>query len=302
MLQNSKRLRSLRDRFADASVLVSLNAKESRMKYLVFVLSLVSVIAWAQQKDVVVAEVGSKKITLDEFNKKYSEIISVVGTSGGTAPTKAEFLEDLVRFELGLAEAAKKNIEKDPVLQDRMRQEMYKVLLEKELGQKAAKIQTTESEMKSWYSKNPSIRWSNILIEVKPSATAEQRAEAKKRAQEIFAEVKASKRPYEELVRLYSDDSMAKQIGGDVGFQSVITAPLLYDNVKQAKIGDVLGPVETVFGFFIIKVTGRATFEQANRAQIRQAVFNDKRRLLMDQYFSGLKKQIPNKSNPSLLK
>lgn len=272
------------------------------MKNLVFVLSFVSVLAWAQQKDVVVAEVGSKKITLEEFNKKYTEILNIVGTSGGTAPTKAEFLEDLVRFELGLAEANKKNIEKDPVLQDRMKQEMYKVLLEKELGQKAAKIQPSDAEMKQWYKNNPSIRWSNILIEVKANATQEQRAEARKRAQEIFAEVKASKRPFEELVRLYSDDTMAKQIGGDVGFQSVITAPMVYDEVKNAKVGSIVGPVETMFGFFIMKVTGRATYEQANRPQIRQAVFNEKRRQLMDQYFAGLKKQIPNKSNPSLLK
>ena len=80
------------------------------MKYLVFVLSFISVMAFAQQKDVVVAEIGQKKITLDEFNKKYNEILSIVGTSGGTAPTKQEFLEDLVRFELGLAEANKKNL------------------------------------------------------------------------------------------------------------------------------------------------------------------------------------------------
>lgn len=276
------------------------------MKYLLVIFSFICVAfmncAWAQQKAAVVAEVGSKKITLDEFNKKYNEILSVVGTSGGTAPTKAEFLEDLVRFELGLAEANKKNLEKDPVVQERIKQEMYKVLLEKELGQKAAKIQPTEAEMKSWYSNNPSIRWSNILIEVKSAATPEQRAEAKKRAQEIFAEVKSSKRPFEELVRLYSDDTMAKQIGGDVGFQSVITAPLVYNYVKRSKVGDLVGPIETVFGFFIMKVTGRATFEQANRPQIRQAVFNEKRKVLMDQYFAGLKKQIPTRSNPSLLK
>ena len=272
------------------------------MKYLVIAISFVSVLAFAQQKDSVVAEIGSKKITLDEFNKKYNEILNIVGTSGGTAPTKPEFLEDLVRFELGLVEASKKNLEKDPVYQERIKQEMYKVLLEKELGQKAAKIQPTDAEMKDWYSKNPSVRWSNILIEVKPTATPEQRAEAKKRAQEIFAEVKSSKRPFEELVRLYSDDTMAKQIGGDVGYQSIITAPLVYDYVRKAKVGDLVGPVDTIFGFFIMKVTGKATFDQANKPQIRQAVFNEKRRQLMDQYFAGLKKQIPTKSNPSLLK
>ncbi len=271
------------------------------MKYLVFVISFMSLVAWSQQ-NAVVAEIGSKKITLEEFNKKYNEIVSIVGQSGGTAPTKAQFLEDLVRYEVGLVEASKKNLEKDPIVQERLKQEMYKVLLEKEVGPKAAKIQTTDAEMKAWYAKNPSIRWSSILIEVKPNATPEQRAEAKKRAQEIFAEVKASKRPFEELVRLYSDDTMAKQFGGDAGWQSVVTAPLIYDNVKNAKVGELLGPIETLFGYTIMKVTGRATYEQASRPDIRQAVFNEKRRQLMDQYFAGLKKQIPVKSNPGLLK
>jgi parvulin-like peptidyl-prolyl isomerase len=271
------------------------------MKYLVFITSFISILAFAQ-KNPVVAEVGSRKITLSEFNKKYAEIISIVGNSGGTAPTKAEFLEDLVRFELGLVEAGKKNVDKDPVYQDRIKQELYKVLLEKELGPKASKIQPTAAEMKAWYSKNPSIRWSNILIEVKPTATPQQRAEARKRAKEIFAEVKSSKRPFEDLVRLYSDDTMAKQMGGDVGYQSIVTAPLVYDEVRNAKVGALVGPVETAFGFFIMKVTGRATYDQANKSQVQQAVFNEKRRQLMDQYFAGLKKQIPNKSNPSLLK
>lgn len=255
------------------------------------------------QQSAVVAEVNGKKITMDDFNKKYKEILDVVGTTGGPAPTKNEFLEDLVRFELGLAEANKKNMEKDPLVIERHKQEMYKVLLERELGQKAQKIQVSEAEMKAWYAKNPSVRWSNILIEVKPGATAEQKAEAKKRASEILAEVKGSKRPYEELVRLYSDDTLSKQFGGDSGWQSPVTVmPQVYESAKRAKVGEIIGPVETLYGFHIMKVTGKATFEQANRVQIRQSVFNDKRRDLLDDYFAKLKKQYPVKTNPSILK
>src|SRR5690242_11574479 len=120
--------------------------QEIGMKYLVFVLSFIAAMAFAQQKDVVVAEIGQKKIMLDDFNKKYNEILNIVGTSGGTAPTKQEFLEDLVRFELGLAEANKKNLEKDPLVQERLKQEMYKVLLEREIGPKAAKIAPSDAD------------------------------------------------------------------------------------------------------------------------------------------------------------
>lgn len=258
-------------------------------------------IGWAQQT--VVAEVAGKKITLDEFNKKYKEVLDVVAVNGGPSPTKSEFLEDMVRYELGLAEADKKNLSKDPVVIERARQEMYKVLLERELGAKVQAIKVSDAEMKEWYSKNPSVRWSNILIEVKPGATSEQRAEAKKRASEIYSEVKSSKRPFEDLVRLYSDDTLSKQFGGDSGWQSSVTVmPQVYEPARRAKVGEIIGPIETLFGFNILKVTGKATFEQANRIQIRQAVFNQKRADELNKYFANLKSKYPVKTNPGALK
>lgn len=272
------------------------------MKLFVLVLFAVVQLSYAQSSGVV-ADVGGKKITSDEFNKKYREVIETVSMSGGPAPSKTEFLEDLVRYELGLLEAEKRNIKNDPIFQERMRQEMYKVLLEKELGPKAQKIQVSDAEMKAWYAKNPSIRYSSILIDVRPGATPEQKNEARKRAKEIFSEVKASKRTFDELVRLYSDDTLSKQFGGDAGFQSPLTVmPQVYAAAKAAKVGEIIGPVETLFGFHIMKVTGRATFEQANRVQIRQAVFNEKRRLLLDGFFATLKKQYPVKTNSTLIK
>lgn len=268
----------------------------------VLAITLISQFAFSQAT-AVLADVAGKKITVDEFNKKYREVLDTVGSTGGPAPTKPEFLEDLVRYELGLVEADKRNLKNDPIVQERYRQEMYKVLLEKELGEKAQRIQVSEAEMRAWYAKNPSIRYSNILIDVRPGASAEQKEEARKRAKEIFAEVKASKRPFDELVRLYSDDSLSKQFGGDAGFQSPLTVmPQIYQAAQSAKTGEIIGPIETLFGFHIMKVTGRATFDQANRIQIRQAVFNEKRKLLLDRFFADLKKKHPVKTNPSLIK
>lgn len=272
------------------------------MIQLLFAITLFSQFAYSQSS-AVVADVAGKKITLEDFSKKYKEVLDTVSSTGGPVPTKTEFLEDLVRYELGLVEADKRNLKNDPIVQERYRQEMYKVLLEKELGEKAQRIQVSEKEMRDWYTKSPSIRYSNILIDVRPGATAEQKAEARKRATEIFSEVRASKRPFEELVKLYSDDSLSKQFGGDAGFQSPLTVmPQIYDAAKSAKTGQIIGPVETLFGFHIMKITGRASFDQANRIQIRQAVFNEKRRILLDQFFANLKKQHPVKTNPSLIK
>lgn len=254
--------------------------------------------AASKDADTVVAQVGDKKITLDAFNKKYNEIkLQTINP-----PTRAQFLEDLVRYELGVQEAEKKNLEKDPMVQDRMKQELYKALLEKELGQKVQKITVTDKEMADWYKSNPEVRTSHILIEFKPASSEEQVAEAKKRAEEILKEVKESKRPFEELVRLYSDDPLSKQAGGDVGWQSRVTlVPSYYDAALAMKVGEIRGLIITPFGFHIVKLTGKRSFEEANKRQIRAAVFDEKRKQAFNEYFDKLKKQYPIRTNPSAL-
>lgn len=260
---------------------------------------IISTSSFAQKKDEVVAVVGNKKITLEEFNKKYSVVRNATVDN---APTKKQFLEELVRFEVGAQEAEKRNLEKDPLVQERIRQELYKALLEKEIGNQVQGIQVSDQEMQAWYKNNPELRLSHILIELKPGATAEQRSEALKRANEIYDEVKKSKRPFEELVKLYSDDPLSKAIGGDVGWQSRMTImTAVYNAALNTKIGDLRGLIETRFGFHIIKVTGRRSYENANKRSIRLAVFEVKRKQAFDDFFAKVKRQYEIKQNTSLI-
>ena len=248
----------------------------------------------------VVASVGSKKITLKEFNQKYNEILKQTVNP----PSKSLFLEDLVRYEIGVQEAKKRKLQSDPIVKQAIDQELYKGLLERELGKKVEAIKVTEKEMRAYYRRNPEIRTSHILIEHKPNATSKEIAAAKKRAQEIFAEVKKSKRPFSELVKLYSDDVLSKQNGGDVGWQSRVTlVPPYYNAIKSLKTGRMTKSlVRTRFGFHIIKVTGRHSFQDANRRQIRAAVFDQKRKKLFDNFFKKLKGNYKISVNKGLIK
>lgn len=268
------------------------------MKFVFGILLLFSTHALAQ-KGAVVAQIGKENITVEEFNKKYNEVKSQTMNP----PTRDQFLEDLVRYEVGVQEAYKRGFEKDPIVIERFRQEMYKALLEKDIGPRIQKIQVADKEMQAWYKNNPELRTSHILIEYKAGATPAQIAEAKKRATEILEEVKKSNRPFEELVKLYSDDALSKQAGGDVGWQSRVTlVPAYYDAAIGMKIGEVKGLIETQFGYHIIKVTGRRSFENANKRQIRAAVFDEKRRLIFNEYFDKLKKTYSIKENKSAIK
>ena len=246
----------------------------------------------------VIANVGGKEITLKEFNKRYEE----VKKQTINAPSPSVFLEDLIRYEIGVQEAQKRKMDQDPIVKERLRQEMYKALLEKELGKAIEKIKVSEKEMKAYYKKNPEIRTSHILIEVKPNANQKELAIAEKRAKEILAKVKKSKRPFEELVKLYTDDTLSKNTGGDIGYQSRVTlVPPYYEKALNMKIGEVDGLVRSRYGFHIIKVTGRRAFNDADKRRIRAAVFDQKRKAIFDRYFAKIKKDYDIKINKSVL-
>ena len=246
-----------------------------------------------------IATVGGTKITLKEFKKKYSD----VKKQAINPPSPELFLEDLVRFELGLLEANKRGMKKDPAVQERFKQELYKALVEKELGKKVDRIKVNEKEMRAFYKKNPEYRSSHILIEFKPDASDKQKAIALKRAQELVKEVKSSKRPFEELVKLYSDDNLSKLNGGDIGFQSRMTVvPTYYEALSKMKKNEIAGPIRTLYGYHIVKLTDVRSYKNANKKQLRAAVFDQKRKRIFDSYFKKLKSRYKVSKNNSLLK
>jgi peptidyl-prolyl cis-trans isomerase C/peptidyl-prolyl cis-trans isomerase D len=248
----------------------------------------------------VVATVGSKTITLEEFKKRYDE----VKRNAYNPPPADLFLEDLVRYEVGVQEAEKQNLQNDPIVKERFRQELYKALVEKAIGNKVSNIKVTEAEMKRYYEKNPNLRTSHILIEFRADATPDQKEAARKRALEILADVKKSKREFGEMARLLSDDVVTKERGGDLDFQNRVTlVPPYYEAALGMKVGEIKGPVETRFGFHIIKLTGRQSYADViDKRPIRTAVFDEKRKVLFDDYFKSLKSKYKIDVNKAALK
>ncbi|MCB0419875.1 MAG: peptidylprolyl isomerase [Bdellovibrionales bacterium] len=246
-----------------------------------------------------IATVGEKKITLQYFQEKYSE----VKNQTVNYPSPQVFLEDVIRFEVGVQEAEKKGLRDDKIVKERFRQELYRALIENAIGKKVEAIKVTEKEMKRFYSKNPELRSSHILIEFKKGASTAEKAAAKKRALEIYKEVRGSKRPFNELVKLYSDDTLSKQNGGDIGYQSGVTlVPNYYNALKSMKVNQVRGLIETRYGYHIVKLTGKRSYTQANKRQIRAAVFDEERTKIFNAYFKALKNKYKITVNKDVIK
>lgn len=247
----------------------------------------------------VLATVGSSKITVEEFKRRLEDI----RRQAMNPPTEEQFLEDMVRYKIGVQEAEKAKLQNDPLVKERFEQVLYNSLLEKELGAKVEQIKITDSEMKEFYKKNPEFRIAHILIDMKPDASNEERSITKKRALEIMDDVKKSKKPFEDLVKLYSDDVATKDMGGDIGYQSRVTlSPIIYEVVSKMKIGEVKGLIETKFGFHIVKLIDRRNYDLADKRQIRAALFDDKRAKLFNDYFGKIKKHYTVEINKEALK
>ncbi len=237
----------------------------------------------------VLATVGNQKITVKDFNKKLADVRMA---SPLNTPTPEQFLEDLIRFEIGVQEAQKIKLQNDPMVKERMKQALYGVLLEKKLGAKVEGIKISEGELKAYYKNNPDLHLAHILIDVKPNATSQEREVAKRRALEILEEVKASKRPFAELVKLYSDDIPTKEFGGDIGFQSRATlSPEIYSFAQGMSKGQIKGLVETQFGYHILQLVDRRSYELADKRQIRLSLFESKRAQIFNNYFNSVKKK-----------
>lgn len=234
------------------------------------------------------ATVGQSKITVEEFKRRLGEIKGKVVAP----PSNEEFLEDLIRFKMGLLEADRLKLAQDPVVKERFEQVLYNALLEKELGPPVEKISPTEKDLKEFYKSNPELHLAHILIDVKPDATPEEREIARKRAEANLDEIRKSKRPFEELVKLYSDDAPTKESGGDLGYQTRATLlPDIYDIAVKMKDGEIRGLIETRSGYHILKLIDRRGYDLADKRQIRTALIDKKRQALFDDYFGKLKRQ-----------
>ncbi len=151
-------------------------------------------------------------------------------------------------------------------------------------------------------------RASHILIKVDPKASASEVEAARKKAEEIYAKAKAGA-DFAALAKEFSQDGSASQ-GGDLGWFSRerMVKPFSDAVFDQAKaVGEIVGPVQSQFGFHVIKLTGiggeMRPFDDV-KAQVRQAIlfkdpsFTDK----MNKTYDEAKKAVEAAKDETALK
>ena len=149
------------------------------------------------------------------------------------------------------------------------------------------KMQTTEEEAKKFYDENAAKfqgneqrHASHILIGVAATASPEAKAEAKKKAEQVLAEVKKNPAKFAELAKKYSQDPGSAEKGGDLGtFARGAMVKPFEEAVFSMRPGEVSGLVQSDFGYHIIKlneVVGQAQGFDALKSQIRAELMYQK--------------------------
>ncbi|MGK5089839.1 peptidylprolyl isomerase, partial [Bdellovibrionota bacterium FG-2] len=163
------------------------------------------------------AKVNGAVITLEEFHKKYRENLKFFQFK---APTKAGVLDDLIKRELGIQEAKRSGLDKDPDVLDRMNTVLYHALLDKKLSKDFEGIHITDEEAKEFYSRNPEIRTSHIFVALRPDAKLEEEKKALEKIKRIQEEqIKPGKMGFAEVAQRFSE-GVAAPMGGDIDYQS----------------------------------------------------------------------------------
>jgi peptidyl-prolyl cis-trans isomerase D len=175
----------------------------------------------------------------------------------------------------------------------------YLVLTPDALG---AQVTVTPDEVKAQYAasikqytRNEERDAAHILIAVKPDASDADKAAAKKKAEDLAARAKANPAKFAELAKQYSEDPGSAGQGGDLGSnpRGTMVKPF-EDAVFAMKPGEIVGPVQSEFGFHVIKLLGITPARTLALDEAKGAIEADLKRQKVSQKFAAAADQFQN--------
>lgn len=220
-------------------------------------------------------EVGPEEVDkqLEEVKKHYPD-----DASFKTALKRAHYTEAGVRTQLTRAIAIEKFINQ----------------------QIKSKIHISDKQVREFYDSHPDlfrrpaqVRASHILVKLSANPTKEEKQEALKKIEDIQKRINNGE-DFAELAKKYSDGPSGKR-GGDLGYFSKgqMVKPF-EDAAFSMEIGQVSGPVKTMFGYHLIKVTDKRPestmkFEQVKN-QLKEYLIDQELQEEIKGYAENLKK------------
>ena len=159
-----------------------------------------------------------------------------------------------------------------------------------------AEVRKVYDDILKQYGKAEERQASHILIAVKLYASEVQKTAAKKKAEDIAAQARKAPSQFAEIAKKNSDDPGSAGQGGDLGFfarDGSMVKPF-EDAVFTAKHGDIVGPVQTDFGWHVIKTTSIKPGRTLSFDEARPGIEQDLKRQKASRKFVETAEQFQN--------
>ena len=283
----------------------------------VIALALVATVGFAQQQPAAAAKAQSDPIVIaaGDLEIRQSEFESALRTlppeyqQYASGPGKRQFAEDYLRMKMLAAEGMKHGLDKDPDVIRQLNLMRENLVANAQLQRIEKEIAIPEEQLRKEYEENKNqyeqVAAKHILIAFKGSPAAQAgkpeltEEQAKAKAEELKAQIAAGT-AFEELAKKESDDLGSGSQGGSLGeFGRGQMVPEFEKAAFEAKVGEVVGPVRTQFGYHLIKVEShehtpfeevRQTLERNTRQERLQAALDkmkaDAKVTFNDTYFA----------------
>jgi len=161
------------------------------------------------------------------------------------------------------------------------------------------RINVTDAQVEKYYQGNSAkykkpeeYRASIILVKVPPSSTASQRAEYRKKIDDLLQKIQKGA-AFADIAAGHSDD-MTRIKGGDLGVMHAGQMEEEFEKqIKTMKIGEVSGVVESLKGFYLVKLDDKKEprqipFEEA-KEKIKKQLTAQERERLFKEWMDGLR-------------
>jgi peptidyl-prolyl cis-trans isomerase D len=150
----------------------------------------------------------------------------------------------------------------------------------------AKKIQVNSDETKKYFEEHKAEfgqieerQASHILFSAPATASDADKAAALSKAEELMTQIKQAPQNFAELAKKHSQDAGSADKGGDLGFFGRGTMVKAFeDEIFQMEPEEIRGPVQTDFGFHIIKLAAIKAGENVNFDEVKEEVEKKLRR------------------------
>jgi peptidyl-prolyl cis-trans isomerase C len=242
--------------------------------------------------DKVVITAGDLKLTALEFNQIVDSLPQQY-RAAARGPGRREFGQNLMRVLLLAQQGKNLKLDQSPEYKTQAQFQAENLLAQRTFNQMAETIKVDDAQVRAYYEAHikdyEQVRARHILIRAAGSPAPAQPgqkeltdAEALAKAQEIRKKL-VEGADFAQLASTESDDAGSKTRGGDLNFfkHGQMVAPF-EQAAFSMKVGEISEPIKTQFGYHIIKVEARKSFEDF-KPEIEQKVRGEEAQKMLEE-------------------